>query len=368
MRKTMTQAAKRVRLARMQIMLSHRFFGNMLMCSPMVETTNVATAATDMRSIFYNPDFFDRISQDEVSGVIVHEVLHKTMSHGLRRGTRDPKRWNLACDYAINPLIIDAGFKLPKGCLFDMKYLGMSAEQIYDVLDNHGNNGGGGQSSSQDTIGEDLAEVPHDAEARAEITREIRQQVAQAVTTARLAGNFKGALAKLIDSVLDPAVPWNDVLREYMTRVSHDDESWSRRNRRFNHVILPSRYSQTMGPIVIIGDTSGSITQREFDRIGTEIQVIAENLRPQSIRVVWADTAVSSEQVFECNEPLALKPTGGGGTDMRVPLAHVEQYDPQVVILITDGETPWPTHDPQYPLIVCCTTKTNVPVGQVIRV
>lgn len=364
MTKSMSQSAKRVRLARMQIMLNHHFFGTVLMCSPMVETTNVPTAATDMRSIFYNPEFFDKLPQDEISGVIAHEILHKTMSHGLRCGPRDAKLWNIACDYAINPVLINAGFKLPKGCLFNHKFVGMSAEQIYETLNRNGNRGHG----ESDTIGEDLAEVPHDAEERAQLSREIRQQVAQAATTARMAGKLNGDLARLIDSVLDPAVPWNDILREYMTRVTANDESWARRNRRFSHVIFPSRYSHTMGPIVIIGDTSGSITQKEFNRIGTEIQVIAENLRPESIRVVWADTEVSSEQVFECNEPLALKPTGGGGTDMRVPLKHVEQYDPQVVILITDGETPWPKHDPQYPLIVCCTTKTQVPVGQVVRV
>lgn len=364
MTKSMSPTAKRVRLARMQIMLGNPFFGSLLMCSPMVETTDIPTAATDMRSIFYNPDFFETLSQAEVSGVLVHEILHKSMAHGLRRGTRDPQGWNVACDYAINPVLLDAGFKLPKGCLVNSAFAGMSAEQIYDKLSRDSP-----KSHGDNPIGNDIQEpATGDPEERAQISREIRQQVAQAATTARMAGKLKGELARLVDSVLEPAVPWNDVLREYMTRITTDDESWSRRNRRFTHVVLPARYSQNMGPIVIIGDTSGSITQKEFNRIGTEIQIIAENLRPESIRIVWADTNVSSEQVFDYNEPLALKPTGGGGTDMRVPLKHVEQYGPQVVILITDGETPWPQHDTSYPLVVCCTTKADVPIGQVIRV
>ena len=65
---------------------------------------------------------------------------------------------------------------------------------------------------------------------------------------------------------------------------------------------------------------------------------------------------------------IKLEPKGGGGTDMRVPLKYAEQFDPKVVVLFTDGYTPWPKEEPPYPLIVCCTTNVEVPVGQVIRI
>ena len=99
-----------------------------------------------------------------------------------------------------------------------------------------------------------------------------------------------------------------------------------------------------------------------------EINGIAAQVRPERIRVVWTDDKESaSVQVFERGEPMEFHPVGGGGTDMRKPLKYVEQYDPIVVIMFTDGYTPWPTVEPDYPLIVVCTTDAPCPVGRVIR-
>lgn len=366
---TMSKADKLIRKARVDIMLNDPFFGSLLMCAPIQASTSIPTAATDMSSIFYNPEFIEKLEPHHVRFVLAHEVLHKAMAHGLRRGSRNAKLWNIACDYAINAILHEAKFKVLEGALIATRFFKKSAEQIYEILfqESQGNQRGSGDEPNEDVLGSDLQEPSLDPEERAVLEREIKQQVAQAATTARMAGELTGGLERLVSSVLEPQVPWSDVLREYMTRIAHDNESWSHRNRRIQHAFLPARRNPVMGPIVIIGDTSGSITQAEFNRVAAEIQSVSDQLRPESIRVVWADATVSSEQVFECNEPLDLKPTGGGGTDMRVPLKHVEQYEPQVVVLITDGETPWPTDQPNYPLIVCCTTDKTPPIGDTIH-
>ena len=61
--------------------------------------------------------------------------MHPALHHHVRRSGRDPKRWNVACDYAINPLFVDAGLTLPEGVLLDNRFRGMSAEQIYNLLE-----------------------------------------------------------------------------------------------------------------------------------------------------------------------------------------------------------------------------------------
>lgn len=367
--------------AKAKMLLSQVFFATLVMSTPMVIDTTLPTAATDMLTIFYNPAFIEGLTLPQVMFVLAHEVLHIVFKHGLRRGSRNPQLWNIACDYAINLILHESGFEVIQGCLFDPQFKGMSAEQIYDKLKQQMDeenkkrkaNGEGKADPSdmhKDTsgMGEDVREPANmDAEAKAKAEQRIQQQVAQAANMARMAGKMSAGVARLVDEILNPTVPWPDLLREYMTRTTKDNESWSRRNRRFASVYLPSRHSERMGEIVVIADTSGSIGPKEINQVVSEVNAIAAYMRPERIRVVYADAQVAGEETFEDGDEIVCHPAGGGGTDMRVPLKHVEQYEPEVTVLITDGYTPWPETDPSYPLIVCCTTKVDVPIGQVVR-
>lgn len=362
---------KTIEKARARLLIKHPFFATLTLAAPLEENTNIPTAATDMRKIIYNPKFIEDLNDIElVQFVLAHEVMHIMFKHGLRRQSRDPKLWNIAADYVINLMLRDSGFKIWDKCFISSKYAGMSTEQVYDLLEQEmEKNGGGSGGMPQDGLGDDVME-PSDLapEEQRELDRKIEQQVAQAANMARMAGKLEGGLERFVNEILNPKVPWQDLLQNYMSRVVHDEESWTRRNRRFEDIYLPSRYNKRMGEVIIIGDTSGSITNEELARVGTEAASIADLAKPESIRLVWADTKVAGEQVFDAHDVITPEPKGGGGTDMRVPLEYAEQFDPQVVILITDGYTPWPEVAPTYPLIVCCTTDTQVPIGEVVRV
>lgn len=372
-----------IQIARARLTITQPFFGTLLCTLPMEEDYSIPTAATNMKKIIYNPDFIATLTQKQVEFVLVHEVMHVALLHGIRLHDRDARLWNFAADYCINWLAKELGFTLIDGVLIDEKYKEMSSEQVYDLLlqdppppppsgggqGNPGDGGeGGGHEPQEGVLGQDLKPSGAGSEAETErLRQDILGKVAQAATMARQAGKMPGALDRFVDRLLHPQVPWFDQLREYMKATVADDESWSRRNRRFRDVYLPTRYSERMGEIVVIGDISGSITPEELNIAGSEITAVADQTKPERIRVLWADTRVSKEQVFEAGDPLKLVAPGGGGTDMRVPLEHAVQFDPAVVILMTDGFTPWPDTPPPYPLIVCCTTDAEVPIGQVIR-
>lgn len=375
--------------AKARMLIGHPFFATLLLSTPVIEDRTIPTAATDMKVIRYNPDFFAPLTIGQIAFVLAHEVLHIAFAHGFRRMERHPLGWNIAADYAINLLLKEAGFEFVEGGLLDEQYKGMSAEQIYEKLKQDQQKGKGPDGSGRQPgksggkqpsngfgsgdkvpgVGQDILDPdvssPEDA---VEAQRQIQQKVAQAANMARMAGKLSGSLERFVDEVLNPKVPWPALLRDYMTRVTHDTESWSRRNRRFTDIYLPARHNYRMGEIIVIGDTSGSISAEELNKVGAEVSSISDLMQPERIRVLWADTSVAKEQVFEPGEVLTFEPAGGGGTDMRVPLDHAEQYDPQVVVLITDGYTPWPDVPPSYPLIVCCTTDAAVPVGEVVRI
>jgi predicted metal-dependent peptidase len=144
--------------------------------------------------------------------------MHPALHHHVRRSGRDPKRWNVACDFAINPLLVDAGLSLPDGVLIDNRFRGMSAEQIYNILESEseteqdsGKEGaedepGGGESKDETSpggdsnspsapvtkggIGQVLDAPPSDEETPTieEQAREWDVAVNQATTIARQAG------------------------------------------------------------------------------------------------------------------------------------------------------------------------------------
>ena len=102
------------------------------------------TMCTNGFNIQYHPDFVLGQSDPAIRFVLCHEILHCVGDHMSRRGSRDPLLWNYACDYAINPIlnveIVGGAFEWPANLdgsrmgLYEEKYEGMKAEDIYDLL------------------------------------------------------------------------------------------------------------------------------------------------------------------------------------------------------------------------------------------
>jgi predicted metal-dependent peptidase len=400
-----SQAMDRLKKARAKMLVKHPFFATLMMSMPMIETREIETAATDMKTLYINPDFIETIDDDVLMFVIAHEIMHTALTHGLRRGERVPLRWNVATDYAINLILRESKFKIWEHALIDDEWKDMSADAIYNALtkeeDEQKKSGGQGQPQQGQGQGQpgaggappppgaqdpsqtgapgnqhhspmlgDLMAPPCEGDHAAEdrMRKDIQQRVAQAASIARMTGNLPGSIERFVEQVLEPKVPWEETLRHLMTEFDKSDEDWMHRNRRFS-TYLPTDHSESrLGEFIVIGDTSGSIGDEEMAGYIAECRAVIEDCKPERTRLIWADTEVAGEQEFEAGDELLPRPMGGGGTDMRVPLKYVEEYDPTFVVLFTDGHTPWPKEEPPYPLIVCCTTEVNVPVGEVLRI
>ena len=371
--------------ARAKMLMQHMFFATLLLNTKCSKSTSIPTAATDYKQIWYNEKFIDGLPDVETAMfVAAHELMHIILQHGLRRKGRDPKKWNIAADFAINLMLKKSKMKIWEFCYCDDKYEGMTAEQIYDARakdpppkdpsKSRGTQGHGKKDDGMDDdgIGDDINVDTADMteEEIEQVEHEIKKLVAQAAHQARMAGKLPGHLKHLVDGIANPPLPWYEILRPFLAKAAPIDESWVHRNRRFRDCYLPSRHSEAMGEVVIIGDTSGSlIGSNIFTQIACEIDMMMELVKPERVRVIWADDAeVQLEEIFLPGEPLALNPKGGGGTDMRRPLKHVEQFEPIVVILVTDGYTPWPDSEPPFPLIVLCNTSMESPVGTTIHI
>ena len=91
--------------ARFRLQRTEPFFGSLLMHLDVVATDRVPTAATDGERMFMHPGFAATLSDTQLRGVLLHELLHAALDHVGRRGERDPHRWNVAADIVVNGII-----------------------------------------------------------------------------------------------------------------------------------------------------------------------------------------------------------------------------------------------------------------------
>ena len=132
-------AKRMVTKARARLIQDNVFFGSLALRLAMKETTKIKRLKTNGKWIKYNPEYVAELSMPELVGVVCHEVMHCVLQHvgKLRRGSRTAKKWNVACDYVANQLIVDAGMELPIGALLDPRFIGMGAEEVYNIWPNY---------------------------------------------------------------------------------------------------------------------------------------------------------------------------------------------------------------------------------------
>ncbi len=141
------EARAQVVRARAALVLDHPFFGHLALRLKLVEDKTCDTAWSDGKTLAYNPLYVRMLSREKLKGLMGHVVMHPACRHHLRRNGRDPRRWNMACDLAINWILLEAGLILPDGYLDDPAFRGKTADEIFDRL---GAENLGGAAADQD--------------------------------------------------------------------------------------------------------------------------------------------------------------------------------------------------------------------------
>ena len=313
---------------------------------------NVPTACTNGRDEMYGRKFVDELTDPELRFLVLHESYHKLYRHlttWQHLYKEDPRLANAACDYVINLKISDDntdGFAtMPKDGLIDNKFKGMDSAQVYNILkqDQEDNGGRGGPSNGFDDHDWDGAQELSDAEQR-DLARDIDEAIRQG---ALVAGKLGSGADRSITDLLKPQVDWREVMREFITTTcaGNDYSTWKRPNRRYmtSGVYMPSGISESVEGIVVAGDMSGSIGEAEQAVILTEAKSCFDAVQPSWVRMLYWDTEVCSDEVYEQHELddfiKSTKPVGGGGTNVECVPAHMTKHGikAQAAIVITDG-------------------------------
>lgn len=378
-------AVARISRARANLILVHPFYAALALrldVLPMPAGVPCATLATDGKYLFFDADFVLAQTPEHLVTIVAHEATHCALNHPTRRQSRDPARSNIAEDHAVNLILKASGFPMPKGAYCDQTYDGMSFEAIYPLIPVQppapgGNYGGMGcvlHATAEDG-GNALSEADREA-----LEREWKIATLQAAQAAKAQGKLPGALEALIEATREPAVDWRAVLREFVRATAANDYSWRRPNVR--HIAtgdyLPSLYSETVGPIVMGVDTSGSVSQAELDVVCSELNGCLDTARPESVEVVYCDTHIANHEVFRPDDyPVRMNAKGRGGTDLRGiwPFLAEHDIDPVCAIVTTDMELHVADlgEEPPFPVLFLSTGRPSpvdgpLPFGMLVRV
>ena len=302
----------------------------------------------------------------------------------------DRRRWDVACDYAVNMILDAENMQGPANALTDAKYRGLTAEEIYPILhqdseerpmDDHlfeGEGESSGKGASQPTSppksgdgGEGDAErqvMPSQLQSRD--TQALEQQwqsrLAAAAQLARQAGKLSAAVLRMVDELIAPQISWRALLAQYLIQVARDDYSFQHPSRREADAMLPRLQSQGLKLVVAL-DTSGSIQADELREFLSEIDAIKGQVRAEIDLLACDDRlAEGAPWHFASWQPMQL-PDGlsGGGTDFRPVFDWVEQSqaNPDALLYFTDAEGPFPRIAPPYPVIWLVKGRAPVPFG-----
>ena len=329
------------------------------------------TAYTNGRDEGYGRAFIEQLNDAELRFLVLHENYHKLYRHlHIWRWMyeEDAELANMACDYVINLKLVDDnadGFATMTGALtcgcYDDKYRGMDAAQVYRELredDPRKNLQGQGDGTGAGTTGDDNTGVGQQSfdehkwddakELSEDEKRELAKEIDEAIRQGALAaGKLGNGMDRDMQELLEPQVNWREVLRDFVTDTcsGSDYSSYNKLNRRWVHlgIAMPSGVTERVNELVVLPDMSGSIGQREQTIMLTEVAEVCKAVRPNKLRILYWDTAVRRDEVYEMDQieefAKSTKPKGGGGTDIEPVARYMQEHgiNPDAAIILTDG-------------------------------
>lgn len=423
------QFHKNLSSAQIKMMKKLSFWTLILSRLTIVREDKIPTAAVDQQSRMYiNPKFFNKLTRNQRCFVLAHECGHPAFMHMYRGKIHLGKRetitieqgehkgtkvmvdyhslWNIAIDYSINMMLYESFDKqgmpdsIPKDpktgkymWLFDLKYLGMSAETIFDLLiqeikdgehepqnipsggggegegqgqggggggqgqgegdeDGEGGGegdqegqGGGGQSSAGSWNGQQGFDQHVRNSGKTASERNAKEQLdranwgavlSHARNVAKAKGEMPAGMDQVLGEMLDSQIAWTDVLADKICNSIFEvsgrggDFSWMTQNRRMiTHGLYMPGWVSHKPIVATLFDTSGSM-HNELQAAVAELVAIKQTMDTRIIAIA-GDTQVQSVTEIEPGAEIPLEGLlrGGGGTVLKPLFDYATDEDNQ---------------------------------------
>jgi len=361
------EITKTIQKSRINMLMQYPFFGILSLKLELVVDYSIPTIETNGTQLIYNPNFIKKYTIKQINFLIAHEILHCALRHLSRAKTRNIKKWNYACDCAVNSILINdcsnSIFDTPKNALYKDEFKNMAAEEIYSSLpDNYSTNNTNFDSH------------PWDKTVQSEIEsceKDWQTSLINAAKSAQSknAGSIPGFVERYINKLTNPQKDWRILLTEFIEPDS-SDYNFTRPDYRIDYdefgCFLPSIYDEeekAVKQILFWIDTSGSINDNELNRIFSEVAGAVQQFNSFEGYLGFFDSKAYPPTEFnDITSLMEIKPIGGGGTDFNVPFNFVNDNDEfnniKCIIMLTDGYCNFPSNQiTDIPVIWLITTE-----------
>ncbi len=341
-----------------------------------VPTERVARMTTDgYWRLYVNPLWLLAAEVEVIAKEMAHHLWHLLADHGGRAfdagvNATSRDRWKLGADLTVDQVLPWDDSGLPRA---GQMHLGpnLSAEEYFVKLRARPVTEQPRATDPDETCGSGCDGIArdHDLPPNVEEVPGLSTQAAEAIrkTVAiefrehqQTRGTIPGEWGRWVSQILDPVVPWNQVLHAAVRRgigwgQGHVDYTYSRISRRqqaVGNAILPA-LRRPVPAVAIVVDTSGSVDDGLLSQALGEVQAVLASLAvpDSSVTVLAVDAAVHTAQ--KVRDVADVRLAGGGGTDMGVGIAGALglKPSPQTIVVLTDGFTPWPDLPVRVPVI-----------------
>jgi predicted metal-dependent peptidase len=366
------------------------FFATLALFTNFYCSEILPTAGTDGKDVFFNPDFIRSLPESQVTGLLLHEVLHAALLHPTRRGQREPTLWNIAADIVVNGAIAENGvFELPPGGVRDPKLEHLSVEEIYeiilqnatrysisllDLLDGVPADAPGG-SRGEGENGDRFWGGSLDGTQKAAIEAHWRAAMQQAMVIAsscKSQGSIPAGMDRELGALREAQLDWRSYLWRYLVKTPTDFMGF---DRRFigRGLYLESLEGESVQVFVAI-DTSGSIGDEQMRLFLSEVAGILNSYPHLECQLYYVDAHAKGPYELDANAKFP-RPVGGGGTSFVPFFDKVSKnWDWQstaVCVYLTDGYGTFPDESPPLPVLWVVTPGgldlERFPFGQTVR-
>ena len=397
----------KIGVAKTQLVFDFPFFGYIITQFGLFPTKDITGMQTDFKTLYYNPENVFDYSIDDIQQSLIHLILHLILKHPERRRGKNKQVFSISAEISVDLMMEDIIKNQKKENWRSrdiskiINFLGQPTEKIYNVLmedykemsENSEENSvesndetiqkimekyGTGKGCSFDEAA-DMIEKHMSNETRNLMSESFNGLMRSSFDQVKEIGDLPDSLKSYLQTLLEPELPWTQILQNFVQKTIMVDWRWNPPNRRFiskgMHLPSPDREHMT---IVAAVDTSGSVSQEEMDEFISELYGILNSITRMKLILIICDATIQGVYIFEDGESIdgvpmpwnGLEFKGGGGTRFEPVFEYVNQIvQPDLLVYFTDGYGSYPPAESvNFPVIWVMTNRTHpeVSVGSVV--